>query len=228
VLFPKWFNAIPTLGLLLAGGGATAAIGGGWYYFTPKYWEVGYMPEQPGGGFNHQLHAGKLGIDCRYCHSNVETSPEANVPTVSVCYGCHAENRLSPQYDPGVEKVGFVRDAWAEDASIEWRRVHKLPDYVRNFPHHVHVKAGVSCYSCHGQIVGMPEVYQAESLSMGWCLECHRAPEDHLVPADEVTNRVWVERELDQRRSGSTSVDVDALVDALRRAPPENCAACHH
>lgn len=228
MLFPKWFNAVPTLALLFVGGGATVTVAGVWYYFTPAYWEVGYMPEQPGGGFNHQIHAGKLGIDCRYCHFNIEQSPEANIPNVSVCYGCHAENRLAPEYDPAIEKIGFVREAWAEDMPIEWRRVHKLPDYVRNFPHHVHVKAGVSCYSCHGQIVGMPEVYQAESLSMGWCLECHRAPEDHLVPPERVTNLTWVEEELEARAEGASSVNVDELIESLRRAPPENCGACHH
>lgn len=228
MLFPKWFNAIPTLGAVAGMGGATVAVGAVWYYFTPAYWEVGYMPEQPGGGFNHQLHAGRLGLDCRYCHTKVEESPEANVPNIATCYGCHKENFLAAQFDPGVEKVGFVREAYESDASIEWRRVHKLPDYVRNFPHHVHVKAGVSCFSCHGQIIGMPVVYQAESLSMAWCLDCHRNPEDHLVPPDKVTQLVWVQSELAARKRGSSQVNVDSLIESLRKAPPENCGACHH
>lgn len=227
MLFPKWFNAIPTIGAMAAGGGGAAVVAGYFYYFTPEYWEVGYMPNQPGAGFNHQIHAGKLGIDCRYCHTNVEKSPEANIPHVAVCYGCHAENRLGTLFDPQ-EQVEFVRTAYANDEPIPWVRIHKLPDYVRNFPHHVHVKAGVSCYSCHGQIAAMPVVYQAEGLSMNWCLECHRAPEESLVPPDKVTDLIWVEQEMQARRAGGGEVDTRALLTSLREAPPENCGACHH
>lgn len=227
MLFPKWTNALPTVIAMGAMGGAVTTIGAVWYYFTPKFWEVGYMPTQPGAGFNHQIHAGKLGIDCRYCHTHVEESPEANIPNVATCYGCHAENHLDPTL-PAEQKVVFVREAYKADQSIEWRRVHKLPDYVRNFPHHVHVKAGVSCFSCHGQIMGMPEVYQHEPLSMGWCLDCHRNPADKLVPPDKVTQLTWVEHEMKERARGGGTVDGQALLDAIRRAPPENCGACHH
>lgn len=227
MLFPKWTNALPTVLAAAGMGGAVTTIGVVWYYFTPKFWEAGYMPDQPGAGFNHQIHAGKLGIDCRYCHTKVEESPEANVPNVATCYGCHAETLLDSTL-PAEQKVGFVREAWKSDTSIEWRRVHKLPDYVKNFPHHVHVKAGVSCYSCHGQIMGMPEVFQSEPLSMGWCLECHRDPAPALVPPDHVTQLVWVENELKERAKGGGSVDGKALLESIRRAPPENCGACHH
>lgn len=226
-LFPKWFNAMPTVVAALAIGGLTATVAGFWYYATPAFFEVGYMPNQPGSGFNHQIHAGKLGLDCRYCHTKIEQSPEANVPNVATCYGCHATGRVSAQIVPD-EKAQFIRTAYEADASIEWRRIHKLPDYVRNFPHHVHIKAGVSCFSCHGQIMGMPVVYQAQSLSMGWCLDCHRAPDKHLVPPDKVTNLAWVEHEMEARTHGESTVDVDALMAALRRAPPQNCGACHH
>ncbi len=226
-LFPKWTNALPTITALFVLGGLVTTVAGVWYYFTPKFWEVGYMPAQPGSGFNHQLHAGKLGIDCRYCHTKVEESPEANIPNVATCMGCHAENRLDTKFVKDA-RVQFIRDAYARNASIEWRRVHKLPDYVRNFPHHVHLKAGVSCYSCHGQIMGMPEVYQAQSLSMGWCLECHRNPAQHLVPPEDVTKLTWVEQELKDRASGRSGVDVEALIASLRREPPQYCGACHH
>lgn len=224
-LFPKWMNAVPTLAAGAAAGGLLAVIVGVWYYATPDYLDVGYMPTQPGAGFNHQLHAGQLGIDCRYCHTNVEDATHANVPTVSTCMGCHAEGRLR---DWDVHEVTWVREAYAEDRSIEWRRVHKLPDHVRKFPHHVHVRAGVSCYSCHGQIMGMPEVYQAEPLSMGWCLDCHRNPVDHMVPPEKVTDLLWVENELYDRAHGQGSVSAEDLIRALREAPPQNCASCHH
>lgn len=228
-LFPRWMNALPTIAALGASGGFVTVVAGVTYYFTPEFWEVGYMPEQPGSGFNHQIHAGKLGLDCRYCHTHVEESTHSNVPAVNTCYGCHSEAKLNTEIVPD-EKVEFIREAYANDESIPWTKVHILPDYV-NFPHHVHVKAGVSCYSCHGQIAGMPVVYQAESLSMGWCLDCHRNPEDNLVPPSEVTNLPWVEQNwfdtpvADRAHAGVTPED---LVQSLFRAPPEHCAACHY
>ncbi|MEM1331063.1 MAG: cytochrome c3 family protein [Planctomycetota bacterium] len=227
-IFPKWMNVLPTVGALAGVGGAVTVIAGTWYYATPDFFEVGYMPTQPGEGFNHQLHAGMLGMDCRYCHTNVEDATHANVPAVSTCMGCHTEERLADWQSHSVE---WVRTAYYNDESIPWRRVHKLPDYVRDFPHHVHVNAGLSCYSCHGQIVGMPVVYQAESLSMGWCLDCHRNPDEHLVPKDKVTQLVWVEQQwmskpVDERvHEGVTAA---ALLESLRDAPPQNCGACHH
>ncbi len=268
-IFPKWTNHLPTIGVVLGAVKVTAIVGFVWYYFTPKFWEVGYMPSQPlmtveyqqqmikqerekpgtglkqgtvAGtdypGFSHLVHAGKLGMDCRYCHSNVEKSPEANIPSVSTCYGCHAPDHVSSQFAPD-EKVWFVRDAYEKDVSIVWRRVHKLPDYVRNFPHNAHVNAGVSCFSCHGQIARMPVVHQTQSLSMGWCLDCHRNPEPHLVPTDKVTDLFWVEEQL---RNGNvaTSASVTkagspggaALLNELKAKSlhilPQNCGACHY
>ena len=239
VRFPVWMNVLPTAGAVGSGVGLVAVIAIVTNYFTPEYWEVGYMPTQPGSGFSHQIHAGKLGMDCRYCHTNVEKSAEANIPPVSTCMGCHTEGMLAPTYDPG-EKVEFVRVAWEEDASIPWVRIHKLPDYVRNFPHHVHINAGVSCYSCHGQIEAMPIVYQAESLSMAWCLDCHRGVEDamydkddpamYLVPHDKVTDVEWTEMVWLGDMAGTEAQRVKAaqVLEGIRQAPPENCGACHY
>ena len=148
------------------------------------------------------------------------------LPPVDV--GCHAETRLRAWE---TQQVSWIREAYANDESIEWRRIHKLPDYVRNFPHHVHINAGVSCFSCHGQIIGMPVVYQTQSLAMGWCLDCHRDPGGRLVPPDKVTDLIWVEQDwmsepVDQRvHEGVTAQD---LLASLRQAPPQNCGACHH
>lgn len=236
VLFPKWSNAFPTVFAIAAIGGATAAVGGFWYYATPKFWRVGYMPSQPGGGFNHQIHAGKLGMDCRYCHTKVEKSYEANIPNVATCFGCHADGKLNKLAE-GTEtfspthraKTQFIRDSYAQDASIPWRRVHKVPDYVHNFPHHVHVAAGVSCYSCHGRIDTMPVVHHAEPMSMGWCLECHRAPEKVVVPVDKVTDLRWVQDDLTKRENaGVMTPAAQKVLDAIQKAPPENCGACHY
>lgn len=233
-LFPKWTNVLPTVFAVGALGGLCAVVGGFWYYATPKFFKVGYMPKQPGPvGFPHNTHAGLLGMDCRYCHSHVEESAEANVPTVSVCYGCHSEGKLAKLGTSQVhkERTEFIRTAYAQNAPIEWRRVHKLPDYVRNFPHQAHVQAGVSCYSCHGQITGMPTVYQAEPMSMGWCLECHRNPEAALVDPSKVTQLVWVEQTLKARAEGTdpTSAQMgEKVLQSLQNAPPQNCGACHY
>ena len=228
VIFPKWMNALPTLGLFGAMGGALSVVVGGWYWATPDFFEVGYSPKQPSTGFNHQTHAGKLGMDCRYCHTKIEESPEANIPNVATCYGCHAPNRVSVVNSTATEeKVQFIRDAYEGDQSIEWRRVHKLPDYVRNFPHDVHLTAGVSCFSCHGQIMSMPQVYQDQGLGMGWCLDCHRHPEAALVPPERVTDLLWVEGELADRAAGGGSVDTGELAGRLWNTPPVACGACH-
>jgi len=232
VLFPKWTNVLPTAAALGAVGGLVSVVVGSWYYFTPDFYKVGYMPTQPGGGFNHQIHAGKLGMDCRYCHTKVEQSYEANIPNVATCYGCHAENRLKilNESEQHKEKTAFVREAYAKDASIPWRRIHKVPDYVHNFPHHAHVNAGISCYSCHGQITGMPVVYQAEGQGMGWCLTCHRAPEKFIVPKDKVTQLQWVEQHLKERAAGKQdpAVSVESLLSHLQQNPPQHCGACHY
>lgn len=247
-VFPKWTNRLPTMLLAAVLGGLVTVIGVVWYYFTPKYWRVGYMPTQPAAGFSHQIHAGKLGMDCRYCHSHIETSSEANIPSVSTCMGCHAEGHVDVLF-ARTENVQFIRDAWQADESIQWRRVHKVPDYVRNFPHHIHIAAGVSCFSCHGNIMEQPIVHQVEPLSMGWCLECHRNPEPHLVPPEQVTDLRWVRNQIkpDGRlgpnlpSSGEPGNPTQpatpggaALLAALQERGgdlhilPSNCGACHY
>jgi len=262
-IFPKWTNHIPTIGALVGATKVCLIVGFVWYYFTPKYWEVGYMPAQPlmsvefkeaklaegklkpgnvAGidypGFSHLIHAGKLGMDCRYCHSNVETSPEANVPAVATCFGCHADGHVDGKFAPE-DRTWFIRDAYQQDATVQWRRVHKLPDYVRNFPHNVHLNAGVSCYSCHGQIARMAVVHQTQSLSMSWCLDCHRNPTPNLVPQNKVTDLFWVEQQLrdgNKKTDGSAtsagSPGGEALLAKLKDRPlhilPDNCGACHY
>lgn len=239
-LFPQWMNALPgalAVGLGAAGVGVVAGV---WYYFTPSYWEVGYMPEQP-VAFSHQIHAGKLGMDCRYCHTDVEKSGHANVPDTATCINCHAGDDTAGGYFNvdlwDAHKVNQdlvqVRTAYVEDRPIEWRRIHKVPDYA-HFNHSVHLNAGVSCYSCHGRIDEMEVVYQKESLSMGWCLTCHRDPAPHLVDVDgildpdnpvRITDLETVQNLLDspeQRERG------ELLMQAKQLQPPEHCAACHY
>jgi len=211
LLFPKWTNRLPQLiGLLvLAGGGVVTFIVD--YWFSPRHTDVGYAPEQP-IAYSHKLHAGLLGLDCRYCHQNVERSPHASVPDSNTCLNCHADGRVLPN-SPKLEPL---RHSAATGESIPWVKVHMLPQFAY-FNHEAHVRVGVGCVSCHGRVDKMDVVRQMEPLSMRWCLECHRAPEQHLRPASHVTDMAYVH-------------DLDVALKIKREKniqPPTHCSGCH-
>src|SRR5262245_45318492 len=176
-IFPRSLNYLPLIaavGVALLGGGVTFGI---WYYFSPKNTQVGYASEQP-MPYSHKLHAGELGIDCRYCHANIERSQEAMIPPTQACMGCHA---IMKKDSP---KLAAIRGSWAGGTPVEWVRVHRVADYAY-FDHSVHLAAGVGCVSCHGRVDQMDVVRQDKPLSMGWCLECHRDPTPNLRPKDQ-------------------------------------------
>ncbi len=131
----------------------------------------GYQPKQP-IPYSHALHVGQLGMQCQYCHTQVEVSKHANIPTPQSCMNCHIIVKTD---SPHIQKL---REAYDKGESIEWVRVHMLPDHAR-FNHAAHVTSGVSCTTCHGPIDKMEEVYQYSNLSMGWCVNCHRQPENN-------------------------------------------------
>jgi hypothetical protein len=214
-IFPRWTNTLP-LKLLIALGFVGAAVAAGvTYYFTQEYTNKGYMPSQP-IPFSHELHAGQVGLDCRYCHSFVEQSGHANVPSSNTCWNCHQHVKTnSPQ-------IAKIKESVETGKPLQWVKVHKVPDYAY-FNHSVHVNSGVSCVSCHGKINEMPVVFQDQSQSMGWCLDCHRAPENHLRPLDKITNLNWTARDAgrEQKEMG------EKLKAAWKINPPENCAGCH-
>jgi len=212
-IFPKSLNLLPlvaALGVAIGGGIATFVVV---YYFSPRFQQVGYTPEQP-VPYSHRLHAGQLGIDCRYCHSNVENSFEAMIPPTQTCMGCHSIVRTdSARLQP-------VRDSWETGESIEWVRVNNVPDHVF-FDHSVHLAAGVGCVSCHGRVDRMEEVSVAQPLSMGWCLDCHRDPEENLRPTSRITDMDWNPEEAsDEERTEMATL-------LARAVPPENCSGCH-
>ena len=125
--------------------------------------------------FSHKHHVADDGIDCRYCHTSVETSAVAGIPPTKTCMNCHSLLFAdSPYLEP-------VRESFRSDKSIEWVKVHRLADFVY-FNHSIHVNKGVGCSTCHGQVNQMPLVWQASSLQMEWCLSCHRQPEQFLRP----------------------------------------------
>src|SRR5450432_2346981 len=189
-IFPKSANKLPLqiiVFLFVLAGVVTAATT---YYATPKYTRVGYQPVQP-VPYSHALHAGQLGLDCRYCHSNVEKSGVANLPTAQTCMNCHSQVKTdSPLLAP-------VRASYASGEPVQWVRIHQTPDYVY-FNHSVHVNRGVSCYECHGQINEMDVVHQAKPLTMSFCLECHRDPAAKLRPLDKITDLDWKPASADQ------------------------------
>ena len=209
-IFPRELNLLPLVVAVLGAVGGAAITFVFWYYFSPKNLQVGYEPEQP-IAYSHRLHAGELGLDCRYCHSQVERSHEAMVPPTQTCMGCHAiVHADSP-------KLEVLRDSWETGESVRWVRVNKVPDHAF-FDHSVHLAVGVSCVSCHGRIDEMEKVRMEEPLSMGWCLDCHNNPKDHLRPPDQVTNMSW-------EPDDAWLAQVDAVAESV--APPTHCSGCH-
>lgn len=216
--FPKWTNTLPWKAAIILGVMAVAIVGGVWYYFTPKYTRVGYMPTQP-VPFSHVLHVQELGMDCRYCHSFVEVASHSNIPSVQTCMSCHTQVKAD---SPRLEAI---RAAWnggqGDGPPVHWVRIHRVPDYAY-FNHAAHVNRGVSCYSCHGAINQMQVVWHDKPLSMAWCLECHRAPENHLRPPEEIYNMDWRpetrQAQLDLGRQFKEQWNVN---------PPVSCGGCH-
>jgi hypothetical protein len=147
--------------------------------FAQSFWTklgVTQGPRQP-IAYSHKIHAGKLGMNCLYCHYGAEKSPIANLPPVSTCMGCH---KMAMADKPEIQKLtGYFE----RNEQIPWVRVNQLPDYVK-FNHKRHVKAGVQCMDCHGPVNTMDVYYQYNSLKMGWCVSCHRQRmKDPVFPA---------------------------------------------
>jgi hypothetical protein len=211
-IFPKWSNIVPGVLLLAVIVSGISIIGFFWYFGSPRYTDVGYRPTQP-IDYSHKLHAGDLGLDCRYCHTSVETSAKASVPPTQTCMNCH--NLILAES----EKILPVRESYVADKPIEWIRVHKLADYAY-FNHSAHVNAGIGCISCHGNVAEMVKVIQVEPLSMGWCLDCHRNPNPHLRPVEEITNMKWTPP--DNQLEFATRLRNEKKIE-----PPEDCSACH-
>jgi hypothetical protein len=150
---------------------------------APYYTRQNITREQP-IQFSHKHHVGDDGIDCRYCHTGVESSATAGIPPTKTCMNCHSVLfNNAPYLEP-------VRESYRTDKSIQWVRVHRLPDFVY-FNHSIHVNKGIGCSSCHGQVNQMPLMFQKSELTMEWCLNCHRNAEQALRPRDQIVNMDW-------------------------------------
>ncbi len=181
---------------------------------SPYVTEQDLVKEQP-IPFSHEHHVGRAGLDCRYCHTSVETSAFAGLPPTETCMTCHS------QLFTNSAMLAPVRESLAQHEPIHWVRVHDLPQYVY-FDHSVHVTNGVGCSTCHGAVESMPLMRQVAPLTMGWCLNCHRDPAPYLRPKNAIFDQTW-QPPKDQAARGAAlerayHIDTEHLTD---------CSRCH-
>ena len=212
-VFRPYSNVIAkasVVGALLLAGGALFGLDALWRSSYNTGQDVAREQPVP---FSHKHHAGELGIDCRYCHTSVETSANAGFPPTQTCMNCHSQIWVqSPTLEP-------VRASWRTNESITWTKVYDLPDYVY-FNHSIHIAKGVGCVSCHGRIDKMNLTYQVPSLFMEWCLQCHRNPAPNLRPRSEVFNMAW------QPPADNPNLGAE-LMAAHNVHGRQDCTACH-
>ena len=215
-IFPKSANKLPLQIIIYLGVLAGIATAGVTYYMTPKYTRVGYAPLQP-VPFSHAKHVQEVGLDCRYCHSNVDKSAHSNVPTAQTCMNCHSVIKAnSPLLAP-------VRESYANGTPVPWVWIHQTPDYAY-FNHSIHVNRGVSCVECHGKVNEMDTVTHMQPLSMGFCIDCHRNPEARLRDPKDVFN-LDSKRLAEQGDAGAKQAVT--FVHDWNVKPPQSCSGCH-
>ncbi|HTL66059.1 MAG TPA: cytochrome c3 family protein [Lacunisphaera sp.] len=197
--------------LSVAGAGAVALA-----YYHSSYWNgLGLRREQP-VLFSHRHHAGELGIDCRYCHATVETSAFAGLPSTNTCLTCHS------QIFTTTSMLRPVVDSAVRDQPLVWRRVNALPDHVY-FNHSIHVAKGVGCTTCHGDVGAMPLTAKGETLTMRWCLDCHRNPAPRLRPPNEIFAATWRPPADQAARGAALARQLNVHTSQLT-----SCSTCHH
>ena len=178
--------------------------------------QEGYSPDQP-VWFSHKIHAGQNKIDCMYCHTSVMDSKSAGIPGVDVCMNCH--NVVKEGKNTGKTEIAKVVDAYNSGQSIEWVRVHNLPDHAW-FSHAQHVNAGkIDCNECHGPVESMDRIIQVSDLSMGWCINCHRRTEVQFEENSFYQEYVNLQKELKTGERARITVD---------DIGGNNCQMCHY
>jgi hypothetical protein len=212
-IFQRSANTLSKLSLFgvlsLVGGLILLAIILGRSSYVTRAHEYVEQPIQ----FSHLHHVTDDGIDCRYCHTSVETSSFAGIPPTKTCMNCHSQLfSTEPILEP-------VRASFREDKPLHWTRVHDLPDFVY-FNHSIHVKKGMGCETCHGRVDQMPLMQQVNTLQMEWCLNCHRNPENYVRPRSEITTMGY-------RPSAPQSVIGPQLVKEYGINSLTSCSTCH-
>ncbi|HLK39159.1 MAG TPA: cytochrome c3 family protein [Polyangiaceae bacterium] len=212
-LFPPWSDTVFRLCLVIAVAAIVVIPTMTILWVRTPYVTKEESPVEQPVQFDHRHHVRDDGIDCLYCHYEATRSKFAGVPPTSVCMNCHSQvwqesGRLAP-----------IRDSWFGGGPLRWRRVHQLPQFVY-FDHSAHVSHGVGCAECHGRVDLMPAVYPVAPLTMEWCLDCHRDPEPHLRPLDQITNMEWTP-------AGSRRAIGAGVRQSLHVDPPVQCSGCH-
>lgn len=213
-VFPQWSDTAFRVALVAGTLAAVAAVMAPMIYVRTPFHQKRRFPLDQPVQFDHRHHVRDDGIDCLYCHDGARKGAYAGIPSAETCMGCH--NQVWPdsiQLEP-------VRRSYFSGAPLKWNRVHDLPDYVY-FNHAVHVNKGVGCVTCHGRVDRMALDYQVAPLTMGWCLDCHRAPEPNLRPLSKVTSMDW-QPPPGQREALGKKL---AIVYGVRRLT--NCTTCH-
>jgi len=203
------FVKLTLLALLVLASAAVLA----WRGLTNQPHRIDEAVEQP-VPFSHKHHVGDDGIDCRYCHDTVESSAFAGIPPISTCMTCHSQLYT----DQAMLKP--VVDSWRSGVALHWQRVHQLPDFVY-FNHSIHVAKGVGCESCHGRVDRMALTMRTQPLSMQWCLDCHRAPQNYLRPREQEFAMGWHPQ--DQQTLGLALIQ-RYHIDTRRLT---DCSVCH-
>ena len=215
-IFHRGANNVAKISIVVA----ILLAGGAFFVYTQiarsSYLTGTFVEKQQPVQFSHKHHVGDDGIDCRYCHTSVETSASAGIPPTQTCMNCHTQIWAdSPYLEP-------VRESYRTNTPIEWERVHDLPEYAY-FNHSIHVAKGVGCSTCHGQIDNMPAVFQQNTLQMEWCLACHREPEKFIRPKSEIYNMQWSDGDLSAEER--TQLKTDYRIRSKEMLT--SCSTCH-
>ena len=215
-LFHRGANNIAKASLAVA----IVLAGTAFYAYTQiarsSYLTGRYVEKQQPVQFSHKHHVGDDGIDCRYCHTTVETAASAGIPPTQTCMNCHNQLYADQEY------LEPIRASYRDNKPIEWERVHDLPAFAY-FNHSIHVAKGVGCSTCHGQIDEMPAVYQENTLQMEWCLSCHRNPEQFIRPKEEIYNMQWRDSDLTAEQRLGLKADYKIRSKELLTS----CSTCH-
>lgn len=214
-VFNRSANTVARASLVFGPVGLFAVAAILWFlYYSPAVTMVGIRRDQP-IPFSHARHVGHNGIDCRYCHTSVEKSNFAGIPPTETCMTCHSQILSNAaMFKP-------LQDSWKTGKPLKWARIYDLPDFVY-FDHSIHIAKGVGCTTCHGEIDKMTLTYKATTLHMQWCLDCHKAPEKYLRPADQVFSVTWQAPENQLQIGAELAEKNNVHKDQLT-----NCSICH-
>jgi hypothetical protein len=212
-VFAPWANTAFRVAVVAVALGGFAVVAAPMIWVRTPWARQQYQAIDQPVEFDHRHHERDDGIECVYCHNTVRRAATAGIPSTAKCMGCHGQIwQTSPMLE-------VVRRSYFSGDSIPWNRVTELPGYVY-FNHSIHVSKGFGCATCHGRVDGMAVVFQVATLTMGWCLDCHRSPEKYIRPLDEITNMKWT------AGGGQLELGRD-LVRAYGVRSLTHCTACH-